>query len=148
MTSLRSTASNNLVYVSTRLMKTSSSRTTKSKLRPKYQGPFKISEVLGPTHVRIDLPSTSKMHPVINVEHLKRCSLPPRQITRQQPIAEDVYEMEFIRSHRTKRGRLEYLIHWKGYPDYEDTWEPPANIEVTPRAKQHLREYMQREGLL
>jgi hypothetical protein len=27
------------------------------------------------------------------------------------------------------RGRLQYLIHWEGYPREDDTWEPLANVE-------------------
>lgn len=29
---------------------------------------------------------------------------------------------------RVNRGRLQYLVHWKGYPKEERTWEPVRNL--------------------
>ena len=30
---------------------------------------------------------------------------------------------------RIRRGSLEYLVHWRGYSDEEDTWEPEENVK-------------------
>lgn len=38
------------------------------------------------------------------------------------------FEVEAIRSFRTVDGRREYLVHWKGYDDASDTWEPEENL--------------------
>ena len=38
------------------------------------------------------------------------------------------YEVEWIVDSCWKRQRLEYLIHWKGYPEEECTWEPAGNL--------------------
>ncbi|XP_078609480.1 uncharacterized protein LOC144880832 isoform X4 [Branchiostoma floridae x Branchiostoma japonicum] len=40
----------------------------------------------------------------------------------------DVFEVEGILDQRTRRGREEYLIRWKGFDEDEDTWEPEKNL--------------------
>lgn len=44
-------------------------------------------------------------------------------------VGEEVYIVENILDKRTtKKGRVEYLIKWKGYDDPADnTWEPEQN---------------------
>jgi hypothetical protein len=39
------------------------------------------------------------------------------------------YVVECIRDSRVRRGRLEYLVHWEGYPREEDTWEPANELK-------------------
>ena len=34
------------------------------------------------------------------------------------------FEVERIVFSRIVRGRTEYLVHWKGYGSWEDSWEP------------------------
>jgi len=45
---------------------------------------------------------------------------------------EEQYKVEQIRNHRySGRNRtLQYLIHWKGYPDSDDTWELAADTHT------------------
>ena len=38
------------------------------------------------------------------------------------------YEVREIRDERVKRGKIEYHVHWKGYPSEDATWEPEENI--------------------
>ena len=44
--------------------------------------------------------------------------------------------MEKILKKRTVRGMEQYLVRWKGYDSFEDTWEPIENLE---NAKDALR---------
>ena len=41
---------------------------------------------------------------------------------------EGVYEVEAIRAKRTTAKRTKYLIKWRGFPESDNTWEAPANI--------------------
>ncbi|XP_053722075.1 chromodomain Y-like protein 2 isoform X1 [Synchiropus splendidus] len=41
----------------------------------------------------------------------------------------DLYEVErIVDKRRNKKGKLEYLIRWKGYGSKEDTWEPEHHL--------------------
>ena len=42
---------------------------------------------------------------------------------------EEEYQVEKIIDSRMVRGRKEYLLKWKGYPDSENTWEPHSNLD-------------------
>ncbi|EAX96818.1 hypothetical protein TVAG_107050 [Trichomonas vaginalis G3] len=33
------------------------------------------------------------------------------------------FEVEAVVDHRWINGKIQYRLHWKGYPDSEDTWE-------------------------
>ncbi|ODM96524.1 Heterochromatin protein 1 [Orchesella cincta] len=42
-----------------------------------------------------------------------------------------VYDVEkVLKKRRGKRGKSEYFLKWKGYPDSENTWEPEDNISI------------------
>ena len=34
-----------------------------------------------------------------------------------------------IQKFRNGQTRTEYLVHWKGYPPYDATWEPAKNLD-------------------
>lgn len=42
--------------------------------------------------------------------------------------AEDAYEVEKILKKRTKNGRVEYYLKWRGYGLEDCTWEPRDNL--------------------
>ena len=46
-----------------------------------------------------------------------------------EPDISDFYwEVEAVVGRRKHKGRLEYLIRWKGCGEEENTWEPAANL--------------------
>ena len=49
------------------------------------------------------------------------------------------YEVEKIIARRVNRGSEEFLIRWKGYGSYDDTWEPRTNLK---NAKEKLNEFL------
>ncbi|KAI8322955.1 hypothetical protein GQ54DRAFT_259004 [Martensiomyces pterosporus] len=40
----------------------------------------------------------------------------------------DHFEVDYINGHREKGGTMQFKVHWRGYDDSEETWEPIANF--------------------
>ena len=103
---------------------------------------------------RLEFPNSIKIHPVVHVSKLRKHKdgqriFPsrPSDITRPSPdvipaTGLEEYEVERIVDHRYRgRGKsktLEYLVFWKGYPDYESTWQKEQDLE---NAKRKVKEY-------
>ena len=125
------------------------------KLCPKYIGPFVISRVISDVAYELALPATMKIHPVFHVSKLKKyvsgsSEFPDRQQDHARPMAvdqidgEDAWEVERVVDKRTrkvgKRSVVEYLVLWKGYPEWEKTWERASNLEAAPEAVKAFEE--------
>ena len=48
------------------------------------------------------------------------------------------YEIDFIVKARKWGKGIRFLVHWKGYPHEDDTWEPRANLS---HAKEILADF-------
>ena len=97
--------------------------------------------MVGMNAVELRLPHFMRIHLVINISHLKpyKECLPGQSTVHPGPmeVTEDrneEYEVEQIVDSRWKRWHLEYLIHWKGYPEEECTWEPAGNLTHAKKA--------------
>src|SRR5882724_1249361 len=55
---------------------------------------------------------------------------PPPPVVRNSV---EEYEVELILNSRILRGKLEYLIHWKGYSIEEDKWRPSEHVKGVRR---------------
>ena len=85
----------------------------------------------------LDLLATLKIHPVFHVDQLSRYQ--GNEVNRQRPPppepvmvdGEEEYEVDRILDSRYFRQQLQYLVHWKGYREGEDSWEPAKNITNT-----------------
>jgi transposase InsO family protein len=100
------------------------------KMKPKREGPFEITEVLGPVTYRLGLPKSWKIHDVFHATLLrlyKENETYGTNFPQPPPVLQDgeeLYEIETILNHR-KRGRTyQYLVKWDGYPISEASWEP------------------------
>ena len=105
------------------------------KLAPRREGPFEVTEVLGPMTFKLKLPHQWKIHPVFHASLLTPYretdthgpnfhSPPPDLIDGQEE-----WEVEAILTHRRRRNRLEYLTTWKDYPSSDNSWEPEVAFE-------------------
>jgi hypothetical protein len=115
------------------------------KLFPRFIGPFTITKKINPVAYRLHLPHTLSIHPVFHVSELKPYIKGSKD--RPPPIPTGIqgdyeWEVESIKGHEV-RGRgtnseNRYLVHWKGYPDEFDTWEPEPNLL---RCRELVRDY-------
>jgi Chromo (CHRromatin Organisation MOdifier) domain len=93
-------------------------------------------ELVSPVAVRLDLPPSLRIRPAFHVSQLNKYVDPstiPHRTTPERPSLitvddDDEYEVEAILDKRTRRRRVEYLVKWKGNPNYDTTWEPFSNL--------------------
>jgi hypothetical protein len=114
------------------------------KLTERFIGPYRVKRVVNANAYELELPASLKIHPVINISHLKEYrdgvrAFPDRpvRLTRPEPEAIDdngapEWLVDRLLDHRkVKRGTRhidQYLVEWKGYPISEATWEPIENL--------------------
>jgi hypothetical protein len=125
-------------------------RGTVTKLEPLWVGPFKILAVVSDRTYRVDLPSTMRINPVIDISRLRPAILPVStewpdrsKLTRPPAVADDElgpsFEVEAILDRRTYRGKVQYLVHWKGYPVTDASWVSEADIDAPDAMDQYNR---------
>ena len=105
------------------------------KLDHKRYGPFRVIRKVGEVSYELDLLiSLRALHNVFHTEKLvpyeedeiigrKKVPAPPIEIE-----GEEEYEVESILDSRQRRGKIEYLVSWKGYGPEDNTWEPAVNL--------------------
>jgi Chromo (CHRromatin Organisation MOdifier) domain len=109
-----------------------------AKLAPRRHGPFKVTQIISPVAVRLELPPQWRIHPVFHISLLTPYTETPSHgpnFTRPPPDlinGEEEYEVEQIRSHQTwgRSKTLQYLIKWTGYPESDNTWEDADQIHA------------------
>jgi hypothetical protein len=130
------------------------------KLMPRFIGPFPVKRIISSVAYELELPTTMKIHPVFHISKLKILKLrssssipslsddfehdhsrPPPELINED--GEEEWEVEKIVKHRTvkqknNKQRIEYLVIWKGYPEWEMTWEPASHLK---RASKAIAEY-------
>ena len=109
-----------------------------AKLGPKQLGPFEITEVLSDVDYRLKLPPALRIHDVFHIDCLspykgnKVNGLEPPPSEPVTVNGEEEYEVDHIRDSKMFGRTLKYLVHWKGYGEGEDTWEPERNLKHAP----------------
>ena len=102
------------------------------KMAPKREGPFSITEVLGPITYRLGLPTSWKIHDVFHATLLrpyKENDTYGANFPQPPPIleeGEELYEIETILNHRRRGRSYQYLVKWIGYPISDASWEPES----------------------
>jgi hypothetical protein len=107
-----------------------------AKLDNKRYEPFEILEAVGERSFRLKLPETWAIHNAFHSTLLNRHSTPEFD-SQKRPLPpppdivndEEEYEVEEIHGHRKQGRGTQYLVHWKGYGDVEDSWLPRSALE-------------------
>ncbi|KAM0003504.1 putative chromatin remodeling & transcriptional activation CHROMO-DOMAIN family [Helianthus debilis subsp. tardiflorus] len=65
-------------------------------------------------------------------------------------LAEGFYEIESVRKKRSRKGKIQYLIKWRGWPEAANTWEPVENLmscsDVIDAFEERMRSGKHRSG--
>ncbi len=105
-----------------------------AKLDYKRLGPFKIAKLVSLVACHLELPPQFKIHNVFHVSLLepyhenqipKRHRKPPTLVEIE---GQEEFEVQEVLDSKRIRGKLLYLVFWRGYPPSEITWEPAENL--------------------
>jgi hypothetical protein len=114
--------------------------------------PFKVKEKVGDRAYCLKLPETWAIHNVFHLTLLTQTHTaefdsrmkptpPPPDIIEE----EEEYKIEEICGHRRKGRGTQYLVHWKGYGNEDDTWLPQSSLG---NAEELLSDYLKRSANL
>jgi hypothetical protein len=108
------------------------------KLMPKFCGPFAITEKINAVTYRLNLSQPLLARGVHNAFHAKllRPYHPDLLYNRTPPVPPPVrfsdghveYKVEKLLRTRNHRGRLQYLVQWKGYGSHENSWVSDTDL--------------------
>jgi len=102
------------------------------KLTERQLRPYKIIKIISPNAVKWKLPTSFKIHDVINISRIHsycppaagQSTIPPEPVVIE---GTPEYKVEEIMDSRLKCGKLKFLVKWSSYTDDYNTWESEAN---------------------
>ena len=114
----------------------------------RFVEPYQVKGIILTNAIELDLLSTIKIHPVVNVSRVQRYR---NQVEGQKkewlaPVIierEEEYKVEKILNKKKFRGKDQYLVQQKGYTVEEDTWELRENLR---NAEDLVREFKEEYG--
>jgi hypothetical protein len=126
-----------------------------NKTLPRRDGPYTIIRKISPLAYELQLPTASKIHPVVSIQYLTPYNCDDDPFKRRQPEPgpldyhsqtesdDEVYEVERIVDHQPKNGNKirKYLVRWVGYGPKDDTWKPVSELK---HASELIEEYHER----
>jgi RNase H-like domain found in reverse transcriptase/Reverse transcriptase (RNA-dependent DNA polymerase)/Integrase zinc binding domain/Integrase core domain/Chromo (CHRromatin Organisation MOdifier) domain len=113
-------------------------RRPSNKLDHKRLGPYRITDKVGRAAFRLELPASMRIHPVFHVsllEPFRANDIPGRMQAPPPPVAVDgheEHEVQAVLDSRRYHGKLQYLVHWRGWPVSSQSWEPSGHLANSP----------------
>jgi len=104
-----------LVLLSTKDLKYQMVRRRTDKFTEHFVGSYKVKAIISSNAIELDLPSTVRIYPVVNVSRVRRYKLQVEGQRKEtpQPVViegEEEWEVEKIMNKRKVRGRDKYLV--------------------------------------
>jgi len=115
---------------------------TRAKLDSRWLGPYRVEAARRRSYTLRHLATDQQR--VVDVsmlrEYVDNPDVTPAQVAARD---KDTYIVESIRAHRgsIKKNyrRCRYLVHWEGYDEDQDTWEPYGNLHNNEVLMEYLR---------
>jgi hypothetical protein len=98
-------------------------------------GPYEILQQIGSVAYKLNLPTTTDIHPVFHVSLLEPYisnTIPDRIPKPPPPVIinnDQEYEVETVLDSRYYKRQLQYYVLWKDYPSSESSWEPASYLK-------------------
>ena len=113
------------------------------KLTERYVGPYMIKEVVLSNAVKLRLPSSMRIHLVVNVSQIVKYKEQVKEQKKEEGKPVEIegveeWEVEKILNKKKIRGVEKYLIWWKGFIAEGDTWERRENLK---NAEEMIKEF-------
>ncbi|MCI31653.1 hypothetical protein A2U01_0052865, partial [Trifolium medium] len=98
-----------------------------------FYGPFKLVRAIGDVAFQLELPSTSRIHPVFHVSQLKPCldadtsalAFPP-EAANNQPLLKPLAVLDWKKGPTEDQNQV--LIQWERLNPEDATWENYSDI--------------------
>lgn len=125
-------APNDMVWLSSHLTRDDYNLARPShKLSPPWHGPYKVLRMVGPIAVKLQLPDTTRAHPVVHMSMARKHTAQPPDLAHPDsphpPPAEFVdgepaYTVQCIIAHKWVNSTYEFLTHYAGEPEHDALW--------------------------
>jgi len=117
------------------------------KLMERYVGLYVVEEVVSSNAVKLQLPSSMRIHLVVNVSRIVHYKEQVKGQKKEEGKSVEVegvkeWEVEKILNKKKMRGVEKYLIWWKGFTVKGDTWERRENLK---NAEELIEEFEREE---
>ena len=102
------------------------------KLKAKWTGPFQIIDVLTPFTFKVQ--SIHEENPVVKTVHCQRMRFYAKDIEISEELLnfvsqeKEAYQVSHFKGLRSNGSSYDVHVHWLGFEDNEDSWEPVEKL--------------------
>ena len=112
------------------------------------EGPFQVVNIVGSKYTLCDMISGKNFD--LHISNLSPFDYDPARVNPKDVLNQDQGEftVESILEHRGDtniRDSMEFLVHWSGYSDKDDSWEPIKNLRDNTIFHQYCADHKMRK---